>query len=90
MEVAEQDGGLGAGDAEDHEHKEEEAEHVVGLGGPDGVQDEEQLDENAAKGQHPAHHAAGQGLRVDALLGDLPGDFVRAHRVLQGLMTKRV
>lgn len=34
MEVAEQDGGLGAGDDQDDEDEEQEAEHVVHLVGP--------------------------------------------------------
>ena len=31
VEVAEQDGGLRAGDDEDHEHEEQETEHVIHL-----------------------------------------------------------
>lgn len=34
VEVAEQDGGLGAGDDQDNEDEEEEAKHVVHLVGP--------------------------------------------------------
>lgn len=34
MEVTEQDGGLRAGDNQDNEDKEQEAEHVVHLMGP--------------------------------------------------------
>lgn len=82
MEVAEEDGGLRAGDHQDEEHQEQEAEHVVGLGGPDGVQDEEELDEDAAEGQDAAHDDARQRLRVYALLGDLPWDLVGADGVL--------
>lgn len=36
MEVAEQDGGLGAGDDQDDEDEEEEAKHVVHLMRPGG------------------------------------------------------
>lgn len=36
MEVAKQDGGLGAGDDQDDEDEEKEAEHVVHLMGPGG------------------------------------------------------
>lgn len=82
MEVAEEDGGLRAGDHQDEEHQEQEAEHVVGLGGPDGVQDEEELDEDAPEGQDAAHDDARQRLRVYALLGDLPWDLVGADGVL--------
>ncbi len=84
MEVAEQDGGLGAGDDEDDEDEEEEPVHVVDLRRPDGVEDEEELDEDAAEGQHAAHDDAGDGLRVHALVGDLARDLVRPHWVLQG------
>lgn len=50
VEVAEQDGSLGAGDAEDQKHQKQESKHVVGLGGPDRVEDEEELYEYAAEG----------------------------------------
>ncbi|MPC40622.1 hypothetical protein E2C01_034185 [Portunus trituberculatus] len=39
----------------------------------DGVEDEEELDENASKRQHTPHDDAGQGLGVHTLLRDLPG-----------------
>ena len=50
MEVAEEDGRLGARDDEDDEDEEEEPVHVVDLGAPDRVQHEEQLDEDTAEG----------------------------------------
>lgn len=85
MEVAEEHSGLGAGDHQNEEHQKQETEHVIGLGRPDGVQDEEQLDEDAAEGQDATHDDAWQGLCVYTLLGNLPGDLVGADRVLQGL-----
>ena len=63
MEVAEQDGRLWAGDDEDEEDEEEESVHVVDLRAPDAVQDEEQLDEDAAEGEDAAHYDAGDGLK---------------------------
>lgn len=50
VEVAEQHGRLRARHHQDEEYKEQEAKHVVGLRGPDGVEDKEELDEDAAKG----------------------------------------
>lgn len=85
MEVAEEHGGLRAGDHQDEEHQEQEAEHVIGLGGPDGVQNEEQLDEDAAEGQDTTHDDAWQGLCIHALFRNLPRDLVGADRILQGL-----
>jgi hypothetical protein len=50
MEIAEQYGRLAAGDNENDEHQEQEPEHIVHLVRPDAVQDEEELDEDAAEG----------------------------------------
>lgn len=80
MEVAEQNGGLGARDEQNDKHQEQEAKHVVHLVGPNkcnifdaafpffkrgedsccaclpnAVEDEEELDEDAAKGQDATH-----------------------------------
>jgi len=82
MEVAEQDGGLGAGDDQDHKHEEQKSIHVINLTGPNTVEDEEQLDEDASEGEDPAHDDARDGLGVDGLVRDLPGDLVGAHRLL--------
>lgn len=41
VKVAEQDCGLRAGDDEDHEHEEQETEHVIHLAGPKGIQNKE-------------------------------------------------
>lgn len=88
MEIAEEHSGLRAGNHQDEEHQEQEAKHVIRLWWPDGVEDEEQLDEDAAKGQHPTHDDARQRSRVHTLLGDLPWDLVCPHRVLQTLDQK--
>lgn len=85
VEVAEQDGSFRARDHQDDEDQEEETEHVVHLVGPDAVEDEEELDEDAAEGQDAAHDDAGQRPGVEGLLGDLPGDLVGSHRVLDGI-----
>lgn len=49
MEVAQQNGRLGARDDENQKNDEEKAKHVVHLARPDRVEDEEQLNEDAAK-----------------------------------------
>lgn len=51
MKVAKQDCRLRAGDDENQEHEKQETEHVVHLIGPQRVQNEEQLDEDAACGR---------------------------------------
>lgn len=50
VEIAEEDGGFGTRDDQNDEHQEQEAEHVVHLVGPDTVQNEEELNKDAAKG----------------------------------------
>lgn len=55
MEIAQQDGRLRAGDDENQEHEEQKTEHVIHLIRPQGVQNEEQLNEDAAKGENSAH-----------------------------------
>ena len=84
MEIAEQDGGLGAGDDENDKDQEKKSVHVVNLGTPDAVQHEEQLNEDATKGEDSSHHNTGNRLGVHALVGDLPRDLVGPHRVLDG------
>jgi len=79
VEVAEEDGGLGAGDDQDHKHEEEKSVHVVDLTGPDTVENKKQLDENAAEGQNAAHDDAGDGLGVNRLVRDLSGYLVGPH-----------
>lgn len=49
VEIAEEYRCFRAGDHEDDEHQEQEAEHVVHLRGPYRVQYEEELDENTAE-----------------------------------------
>ena len=82
MKVAEEDGGLGAGDDQNDEHEEEEPVHVVDLTGPDAVQDEEQLDKDAAEGEDSTHDDAGDGLGVDGLVWNLSGNLVGSHWLL--------
>uniref|UniRef100_A0A182INA6 Tox-SGS domain-containing protein n=1 Tax=Anopheles atroparvus TaxID=41427 RepID=A0A182INA6_ANOAO len=88
MEVAQQDRRLGAGDHEDEEYQEEKTEHVVHLTRPERVQDEEQLDEDAAEWQHTAHDDARDRLRVDRLVRYLTGDLIRSNWVFEGLQNK--
>jgi len=65
MEIAEQNGGFRAGDYKNYKDKEKETKHVVHLMGPNGIEDEEQLDEDAAKGQNAAHDNSRQGTSVE-------------------------
>lgn len=58
LEIAEHDGDLCAGDDQDDVHEAEEAEEVVELVQPHGGQDEEELDEDRAKGQDAANQHA--------------------------------
>ena len=46
--------------------------HVINLTGPDAVEDEEKLNEDAAEGEDAAHDDAGDGLGVDGLVRNLP------------------
>lgn len=50
VKVAQQNRRLRAGDDQDQKHQKQKAKHVVHLAGPERVQDEEQLDEDAAEG----------------------------------------
>ena len=88
MEIAEQYCRLGASDHQNEEHEEQESKHVVHLAGPQRVQDEKQLDEDASKRQHSSHNDAGNGLRVNRLIGDLAGNLVGANWMFQGLKIK--
>jgi len=84
MKVAEQDRGLRTGDDENHEHEEQESIHVIDLTGPDTVEDEEELNENAAEGEDTAHDDAGDGLSVDGLVRDLSRNLIGPHWLLYG------
>jgi len=82
VEVAKEDGGFRAGNDEDDEHDEKESIHVIDLAAPDAVQDEEELDKNAAKWEHSTHDDAGDRLGINALVRNLPGDLVGPHGLL--------
>ncbi len=91
MEVAQEDGGLGAGDDQNEVDHAEKAEHVVELMRPQAVEDEEELNEDAAEGQDAAHDNAWQRASVQILDGDLTRDLVGAHGVLNhGLLEAQV
>mmetsp|Transcript_14655 Transcript_14655/g.38056 ORF Transcript_14655/g.38056 Transcript_14655/m.38056 type:complete len:212 (+) Transcript_14655:244-879(+) len=79
LEVAHDDGDLRAGDEQDEEDHKQKAEDVVELVQPDRGEDEEELDEHRAKGQHTAHDDREGRLHVPHLLGHLPRDLIRAH-----------
>lgn len=56
VEIAQENSGLTAGDDQDDEHQEQEAKHVVGLVGPNTVQNEEKLNKNTSKWQNSSHN----------------------------------
>ena len=62
MEVAKQNGCLRARDDQNDENEKEESIHVIDVRWPNGVQYEEQLDEDATKGQNATHDDPGNGL----------------------------
>ena len=82
VEIAEQYGGLRAGDDQDDEDEKQKTEHVVELITPDRVQNKEQLNKNAAERQYTAHHDARQWLSVDRLGRYLSWNLVGAYRIL--------
>lgn len=82
VEVAEEDGGLRAGDDQDDENQEQKSIHVVDLARPDAVEYKEQLNEDASKGEDTTHDDARDGLGVDRLVRDLSGDLVGPHWLL--------
>lgn len=84
VEVAEEDGGLRAGDDQDDENQEQKSIHVVDLAGPNTVEYKEKLNEDASKGEDATHDDARDGLGVDRLVWDLPGDLVGPDRLLNG------
>ena len=67
VEVAEEDGGLGAGDDQDDEDEEEEAEQVVELVLVDGGENEEELDEAGAEREDAGHEGADGRVHVPHL-----------------------
>ena len=82
MKVGEEDGGLGTRDDENDKDEKEKAEHVVGLVGPNTIENEEELNEDAAEGQNAAHDDSWDGTRVDGLVGNLSRDLVRPNGML--------
>jgi len=76
VEIAEKDGGLRAGDDQDDEDKKQKSIHVIDLTGPDAVEDKEELDEDASKGENTTHNDARNGLSVNRLVRYLSRDLV--------------
>ena len=79
MEIGQENRRLGAGHDQDDEDEEEKAEHVIGLMGPDAVEDEKELNEDASERQDSAHDDSRKRTRVDGLFGDLTRNLVRSH-----------
>ena len=66
--------------------KDDSREHVIEHVWPDWVENEEELDEDAAERQHTTHKNTGQGLRPETLLRDGSRDGVCTHRVLNHVL----
>ena len=58
--------------------------HIVNLTGPDAVEDEEELNEDASEGEDTAHDDAGDGLGVDRLIRNLSRNLIGPHWLLDG------
>lgn len=88
MEVTQEDCGLRACDDQDEENQKQESEHVIHLVGPNRIQNEEQLDENATEGQNTSHDDSWNWLCVDRLVWYLSWNLIRSDWVLHGLKGK--
>ena len=78
QEVNHHDGHRGAGDDQQAEAEEEEAEHVVDPVAPETLHDEVEFDEDGPEGQDPDGEHAGREAEVARRGGDLARDLVRA------------
>lgn len=85
MEVAHEDGHLGACQDEDGKHKEQETKDVVDPVVPDTVHDEVELNEDGTEGKHASHQHRRDGLEVVGLFRDLARNLVGADGVLNPL-----
>jgi len=84
VEIAEKDGGLGAGDDQDDEDEKQKSIHVIDLTGPNAVEDKEKLDEDASKRENSSHDDPRNGLGVDRLVRYLSGYLVCPNWLLNG------
>lgn len=71
LEVAEHHRDVRAGDDEDDEYEHKEPEHVVVLAHPQGLQDEEHLDENRAVREDASHRDGEAAPQEPRLVRDL-------------------
>ena len=79
MEVTQENRGFGTSDDQNNGNEEKEAEHVVDLVGPERVEDEKQLNEDAAKWQDAAHDDAGNRSSVENLLRNVSWNWICSH-----------
>lgn len=56
---------------------------------PDAVENEEELDKDAAKGKYPTHYYTGDRLCEERLFRNLPGDLICSHWLLDSLRRSR-
>lgn len=56
---------------------------------PDAVENEEELDKDAAKGKYPTHYYTGDRLCEERLLWNLSGDLICSHWLLDSLHRSR-
>ncbi len=85
MEVTQQDRCLSTRHHQNQSNQKQQREHIVEHMGPDGVENEEELDEDTAKRQHASHQNTGQWFRPETLLRDSSGDGVGSDRVLNDM-----
>lgn len=81
VQVAQQDGQLGADEGQAQEDHEQKAKQVVDLVEPQTVHDEGELAVDGGKGQDPAQQDGGHGVQAEGLVGHLSRDLVRADGV---------
>jgi len=75
VDVAKDDGNLGAGDDEDGKDEEEEAKHVVEAVLPDRGEDEEHLDKDDSEGEEATDDKGADGGEVPGLGGGSGGGW---------------
>lgn len=89
VEVTQQHRGLRTRDDQNDENQKQEAKHVVGLVGPQRIEDEEQLDKDAAERKHASHDDARGRARVNTLIRHLSRDLICSHWVFNRLHRRK-
>lgn len=85
MKIAQQNRRLSASNDKNYEHQKEKPKHIIQLRRPNRIENEEQLNKNAAKRQNASHHDARQWLSVDGLFRDESRYLVGSHWMFERL-----